>query len=403
MHRAVRALAMIALLVCIQLRPAAAVRPEAGASYPGAGAQPCFSPRDLAPFLQASVPLDEPTSGPAEPRTTRRASPVKAVYVTGHTASNRQAWFRILELLDETELNGVVVDVKDCSGRTTYSSTLPAVIEANASGNAIEDLVRLVRVLKRRGVYAIARLVVFRDPRLALSRTELAVKRPSGTIWRDRRGGAWTDPYSGEVWDYNLAIAREVAEAGFDEIQFDYVRFPTGPGAKSAVYPARDERSFRDAISGFLDRAREELSPMGVAVAADIFGLVPSAEDDLGIGQYFEDLAARTDYVCPMMYPSHYAPNSYGIPDPDARPYETVLETCRDAVERLQPGFGAVRPWIQDFSLRHRYEVEEVRQEIRAVYDSGLEGWMLWNPRNEYTLGALEAERRPRGGGPSIR
>lgn len=328
---------------------------------------------------------------------------VRGIYVTGYTAGRWERLRPLLDLIDATELNAMILDVKDCTGYTTYRSSLEEVREYGASGEHIESLAGLVRGLRNRGIYCIGRVVVFSDPVLSRARPDLAVREPGGHIWKDRAGIAWTDPYSPEVWRYNLDIAVEAAKAGFDEIQFDYIRFPSDGRVESAVYPSFDGRSKEKVIEDFLAYAVSRLRPVKVPVSADIFGLVPTAVDDLKIGQKYERIIAQVDVVSPMVYPSHYAPGSYGLEDPDSRPFETVAATVRDAQRRGPPGQAKLRPWLQDFSLRHVYARGEVVAQIEACESLGVRSWMFWNPANRYTSSAFRPWRRDWGTRPEVR
>ncbi len=313
----------------------------------------------------------------------------RGIYLSGHVAGDDDRFYELVKLVETTELNAMVIDVKDATGKTTYISQVPAVREYGAYSDKIEDLPGRVEELLRRGIYPIARLVVFKDPVLARARPDLAVQRPDGTVWVDYNGLAWTNPYAKEVWEYNLAIAREVAAMGFKEIQFDYVRFPSDGPLALAVYPGRTELTRAMTIASFLAEARRQLAAEGVVLSADIFGLVVSAADDLGIGQYYEAIQGSVDVVCPMVYPSHYGPYSFGIADPDSSPYEIVFRAMQDAVRRRKPGSAAIRPWLQDFSLRHTYGPAEVRRQIEAAKEAGVNQWLLWNPASQYTTAAL--------------
>ncbi len=316
---------------------------------------------------------------------------VKGIYLSGAAAGSDEIFSRLLKLVEDTELNAMVIDVKDGTGKTTYLSQVDLVQQVGAQGNKIKDLRRRIRVLKEKGIYTIARLVVFKDPLLARNRPDLAVRRLTGGNWKDRTGAGWTNPYQRQVWEYNLAIAREAARMGFDEIQFDYVRFPSDGDLSQAWYPSQDQRSRADVIAEYLAYARQELHKEGVYVSADVFGLVCSAEDDLGIGQVLEKVAPHVDFISPMVYPSHYAPRSYGLSDPDAMPYQTVLKSMQDATKRLQAmGSNAVlRPWLQDFSLRHRYGRSEVLAQILAVEEAGWNQWLLWNANSNFTFDGI--------------
>ncbi|MCL6450514.1 MAG: putative glycoside hydrolase [Acetobacteraceae bacterium] len=388
--------ALSSVALALGLAGVAAAGEVAGAPDRWGGVSP--SPR-----LRAPDPSPE-WSGPSGRAFRLAREPVKpqavrGLYMTGWTAGRPAEFLRLLALIDGTELNAAVVDVKDVTGRTTYPTRVPAAVAAGASSSLIPDLRALVRELERRHIYPIARLVVFCDPVLARARPELAVSRAGGGIWRDRTGAGWTNPYLPQVWEYNLALAAEAVEAGFREIQFDYVRFPSDGFIQGCVYPGADGRPRSRVVAAFLSLARERLGRLGAVVSADIFGLVPSAEDDLGIGQYLEHLAPAVDILCPMAYPSHYAPGSFGLPDPDLEPRATVSRTLSDALHRLKRWDPApvLRPWLQDFSLRNPYGPSQVRAEIQAVLDAGLESYLLWNPSNRYTAGALRPASRDWG------
>ncbi|MCL4425023.1 MAG: putative glycoside hydrolase [Firmicutes bacterium] len=315
---------------------------------------------------------------------------VKGIYLTAWTAGSPERMGQILRLLDETDLNAVVIDVKDQSGYVLYPSRLEAVREAGALKVKIQDLKGLLERLKEKGIYPIARLVVFDDPVLARARPELAIRNHAGTPWADGNGFYWTNPYNEEVWDYNLAIAREVAELGFREIQFDYVRFPDNAErvAREAVLENPAGLSRVEAITFFLRQARAQLGPRGVYVSADVFGLTTSSSDDMGIGQDFRAMAQVVDYISPMIYPSHYYnPGIYGLPDPEADPYNLVRRALEDARRKAAGTRAIIRPYLQDFSLKHKYGRSEIEAQIRAAHEQGIKEWILWNASNHYTPG----------------
>lgn len=324
---------------------------------------------------------------------------VRGIYLTGYTAGRRERFEELVRLVDETELNAMVIDVKDDRGKITYRSDLAEVLAAGAVDEKIQDVDRLLRALRRKDIYPIARIVTFKDPAIVRTRPDLAARNTAGEIWRDRTGAAWLDPYNREAWEYNLAIAREAALKGFREIQFDYVRFPSDGSVRTIVYPKNDGRQRADVIADFLAYARKELEPYRVFVSADIFGLITSVSDDQGIGQVLEKLAGGVDYLSPMVYPSHYALGTFGLADPDAAPYQTVFRSLADAVRRLGEDRKLIlRPWLQDFSLRNSYGPGEVKSQIRAVEDLGLKEWLLWNPANYYSedgLRKVSANARP--------
>lgn len=289
----------------------------------------------------------------------------------------------------------MVIDIKDDQGTLTYRSSVPLAVELGQSRFKVQNIRELLSLLYAHRIYPIARLVVFKDNVLPRRYPELAVQDERGRVWQDKKGLTWTDPYNRRVWEYNVELAKEAAALGFREIQFDYVRFPDVPRNTTLIFPAQDGRSKVEVIQGFLRYARQELRPYGVKVTADIFGLVTTAQDDMGIGQRLEELAEVVDYLHPMVYPSHYAPGEYGLADPDAVPYTTVKLSLSDALHRLsgRPGSARIIPWLQDFSLYHVYGPAEVRAQIKAAQELGLNEWFLWNPRNEYTVTALQPRR----------
>jgi hypothetical protein len=345
----------------------------------------------------------------------RRELKVKGIYVPGNLVPT-SAFPRLIELVETTELNAVVIDVKSDEGYIYYDSELPLVEQVGSERLRIKNPRQLLQELESKGIYTIARLVVFKDLELGKAKPEWAVQYPGGQPWHDRTGQIWMNPYIRQVWDYNIDVACEAASLGFDEVQFDYVRFPSDGSVSAARYPQRDERHESVVIAQFLSEARERLSLHGAYASADIFGQVPSVAFDMGIGQQWELLAGTVDYLSPMAYPSHYGPGVYGLPDPDAQPHATVFHTMQDAHAKfdslLSEGIpqklvgrvkevpdelrvsssdqvAVVRPWLQDFSLRHRYGPAQVRGQIEAVYEAGGEQWLLWNPSGLYTKGAL--------------
>ncbi|KKM09197.1 hypothetical protein SY88_20105 [Clostridiales bacterium PH28_bin88] len=315
---------------------------------------------------------------------------VKGIYVAGAIAGLESSMDELIELVEKTELNAMVIDIKDDKGEIVYEMKTPTVIAVGSSRNKVSDMAGLIKKLKEKGIYPIARIVVFKDPVLAEADRDLAVRTIKGSIWGDRKGQAWVDPYNPKVWDYILEIAIAAADLGFREIQFDYVRFPSDGSTKKIKYPAYDGRSRSDVIVDFLRFAKERLKPYGVFVSADLFGLTTSVTDDMGIGQEIERIAPIVDIISPMVYPSHYGPGNYGLADPDAKPYETVYKSISDAVARVGNTGVIIRPWLQDFTLRNSYGASEVKAQIQATYDNGLEEWILWNPRNNYTRSALK-------------
>jgi len=321
---------------------------------------------------------------------------VKAAYLTYFGVADRGIRGRVVDLLTRTELNGVVIDVKGDRGWIPYRTQVEAALAAGAQGPVIiRDFEGMIADLRSRGVYTIARIVVFKDNVLANARPDLAViDTRTGKPWVDNEKLAWVDPFREEVWAYNIAIAKEAARKGFDEIQFDYVRFPTDGRLSSARYARPNSKETRlPAIAGFLARARRELGAVGVYVAADIFGYTAFNENDTDIGQRIEELAPHVDYLCPMVYPSGYHVGIPGYRNPVANPYAVVHESVRLIRKRSAGTQVRVRPWLQDFRDyafdRRVFGVTEIRAQIQGSEEAGGSGWMLWNPRNDYTGAAL--------------
>ncbi len=339
----------------------------------------------------------EPSSRPIE--VVLRPHVVKAAYLTYYGVSHPGIRGRVFELIAQTELNAVVIDIKGDRGWIPYRTDVRAARSVGAQGPVImRDFDRIMADLKARGVYTIARIVTFKDNILAQARPDMAViDTRTGEPWLDNERLAWVDPFREEVWTYNLEIAKEAVRKGFDEIQFDYVRFPTDGRLSATRYSRPNTRASRvRAVSGFLARARRELGAMGAFVAADIFGYTAFNESDTDIGQRIEDLAPHVDFVCPMVYPSGYHLGIPGYRNPVLFPYQVVHESVRLIRRRAGGQPVRVRPWLQDFRDyafdRRSFGVDEIRAQIRGAEDAGGAGWMLWNPRNEYTAAALRVE-----------
>ncbi|MHB1395024.1 MAG: putative glycoside hydrolase [Clostridia bacterium] len=329
---------------------------------------------------------------------------VKGIYMTGNTVAYTERFNKLIDLIKTTEINAVVIDVKDDEGLMTYSSDLPDVEFTGANKNVrIKDINAVMKILRKNNIYSIARIVTFKDRRAGDKYANLAVKNTSGGIWRDRHGMSWLNPYNRESWDYIVDIAEEAAAKGFNEVQFDYVRFPTDGNTKIIDYGASAAgKSKAEAIAEFLSYGRDRLSKKGVVVSADVFGLVTTSTDDMRIGQHLESIAKSVDVICPMVYPSHYGKGSYGVAEPDFEPYKIVNRSMAVAKGRIDAikdvGRKAVlRPWLQDFTASYlptyqRYGAAEVRAQIKATYDAGAEEWLLWNAGNKFTAGALNKE-----------
>jgi hypothetical protein len=293
-------------------------------------------------------------------------------------------------------LNAIVIDLKGDGGQIPYASQMPLAAQTGAlKVRMISDLPGLVASLKARGLYTIARIVVFKDPLLAAAKPGWAVHNGDGSVWTDTSGLAWIDPFQKPSWDYAIGVAEEAAAAGFDEVQFDYIRFPDTRAA-SYAQPATQANRIAT-IDAFLQTARTRLQRYNVFLGVDIFGYVCWNSNDTDIGQKLEDLGAMVDYISPMLYPSGF---QFGIPghrDPVADPYAIVYESLQRAQERLAGQKVRLRPWLQafrDYAFdKRQFGDAEIRAQIKASADAKAIGWMLWNPRNVYsTDGLLEKQ-----------
>jgi hypothetical protein len=311
----------------------------------------------------------------------------RALYLSFYGVGSRGTREPALSLIRETELNAVVIDLKGDRGLVAYPTAVPLAAAIGARRiTTIPDLATLVRSLHGESIYAIARIVVFKDDPLATARPDLAVKRDDGTLFRDGEKQAWIDPFRSEAWDYNVALAEEAAAAGFDEIQFDYVRFPDSAHAR--LSKASTEAARIDAIKGFLVSARDRLVRYNVFLAIDVFGYTCWNTDDTHIGQRLEDLSPLVDYVSPMLYPSGFQFGIPGCSNPVSRPYDIVYRSLEQALRRTGGTAKHFRPWLQafkDYAFDRRvFDADEVQAQIKAAEDFGSDGWMLWNPRNVY-------------------
>ena len=370
----------------------------------------------------------------------------KGIYVTGAMAGTSNM-DNLIALVDRTELNTMVIDVKNDEGRVVYDMDSAFVREIGAVKEYVSDMPGLIRKCKEHGIYLIARIVAFKDPFLAENRQDLALTDKNGNIFRDKSGLAWVNPYKREVWDYLLEIARQAASVGFDEIQFDYIRFSTDAGMSKVDFGEEAlEQDKEDVITEFTIYAAQELHDMGVPLSADVYGVIIDSKLDASIvGQNYYEMAKHLDYISPMVYPSHYGPGNLGLAVPDAQPYETIFRSMKTS-RKVLAGMGReaenmqvsgndvsgnsisgnsisennasgksmdaadpkdlvpnqeiradVRPWLQDFTATWvkghiRYGPEEIRAQIQAVYDAGYEEWILWNASNRYTEGGLLPE-----------
>lgn len=307
---------------------------------------------------------------------------------------------RLIEVARTTEINALVIDVKDDRGFVLYRSSVPLAREigadtADGHWMSRSKLRAVLDTMTTLGIYPIARIVVAKDPILAQKKLDLAIKRKSDLKpWLDKNGNPWLDPHQRAVWQYAADLAREAYEVGFSEVQFDYVRFPDEKRLiTETVYPLANGRSRAQVIRDQLAFIRTVLKPQGIRVTADVFGLTATDTTDMGIGQRWEMFVDQVDVVLPMIYPSHFARGTYKLRNPNAHPYETIDHALKDAIARSDSVHNAalIIPWYQDFTLGSpRYEATQIRAQKKAGYDNGFQSWILWNPKSNYTLAALE-------------
>lgn len=366
---------------------------------------------------------------------------IKAIYVTGYAAGSASKMAHINDILDTTEINAVVLDVKDYTGMVSYEPDVEDVKKYGAFESRIPRINKLIKSFHDRGIYVIGRIAVFQDQILTEQRPDLALQSSStGSIWRDYKKVAWLDTAAVPVWDYNIEIAKDALARGFDEINFDYIRFASDGNLKDIEYPFFDETTLKhNTVKKFFEYVREKLPE--ARLSADLFGLVTETYDGMGIGQVLEDGFMPFDVIAPMAYPSHYAKGYRGFTNPAAYPYEVMKFSTDSALARLSTfnmklasqaqvdassttpvanppkARATIRPWIQDFDLGADYTAPLVRAQIQAIYDAGcsatlgtlvasgsapltrtepcsshVDGWYVWNPSNVYTKEAFLAE-----------
>jgi hypothetical protein len=311
-------------------------------------------------------------------------SEVRGVHVTMALASIPGRLDQYIALKAQG-LNTIELDVKDENGEIAFSPGSRLATKVGAA-KRYYDPRHLAAKVHAAGLYLIGRVVTFEDPILSAGWPSVAVMRADGARWLNNGGLGWTNPYDKRVWRYNVQVATAAAKAGFDEIQFDYVRFPSDGDISQIRYPGVHAQPMGWTIPMFVKYAAGHLHPLGVRISTDVFGL--SATRDLGIGQFPRRISRFVDTIYPMVYPSHYTSGEYEIADPDSRPGTTVAYSLRDFRKQVQ-GRATLIPWLQDFSLGRQYTLADVRDEIQAARLEHSKGFMLWNAAGIYTDGAL--------------
>ena len=344
-------------------------------------------------FLPLTALIAQP---PAQKPSAGDTAIVRGLYVNRFAAQSIKRMRQLIAMADSTEINALIIDVKDEFGLNIASTDTFVSRNAGKAG-VIPNVKALLDTLKAHHILAVARIVTFKDSVAARLNPQWTIRKADNSAWRDHKGLAWVNPYNKGLWEYDIRVAEEAVRLGFTEVQFDYIRFPEPyKSLPPQVFSDIGGRSKQQALAEFLTLARSRLAKLGVRTTADIFGLVTTVPNALEVGQQWEELAPVTDVLLPMVYPSHYPSGSFNIAHPNAEPYNIVHLAIRRAHERnLKLGLTGerVRPWLQAFTLgKPPYGAAEVKEQKRAVYDAGFDGWVLWHPGSKYEpfLSALE-------------
>ncbi len=348
-------------------------------------------------FFIGSV-IKIPDSGPVI-RHIKTPESVKAVYMTswvGGTAGIRE---RLINLVDTTEANAIVIDIKDATGKVSFNIDNEPFKSLESTDNRIPNIRELIDRLHDKDIYVIGRIAVFQDPYLIKKWPSEAVKQKTDEtkLWSDHKGIGWFDAGSQKVWDYVIALAEESYAVGFDEINFDYIRFPSDGDMQNIYFPISEGKSKPEVLESFFTYASDKLrtGKRPIVLSADLFGMTATNTDDLGIGQVLERAAPHFDFIDPMVYPSHFPDNWNGFKNPADNPYEVIkitMDKAGDRMEAMGEPRTKIRPWLQDFNLGATYTAEMVKAQMTATYDAGLTSWLMWDPRNNYTKAAFAPE-----------
>lgn len=337
-----------------------------------------------------------PANAEVQKLRTDPSQPIRALYVNRFAAQSSKKMKHLIGVADSTEINALVIDVKDEFG-LNFASSDPMLQKNAGTQTKVANMKALLDTINAHGILPIARIVVFKDSVTARMNPDHTIRKADGTPWRDKKGLTWVNPYANAIWEYNFRVAEEAVRMGFGEVQFDYIRFPEPyKSLPPQVFPESNGRGKTQALAEFLTTAKARMAKLGVRTTADIFGLVTTVGGALEVGQKWEEMVKSTDVVLPMVYPSHYPHGSFGIPYPNGQPYEvihTAISRGRVRTEAMGIKGQRVRPWIQGFTLGPpEYGPAEIEAQKKAVYDSGYEGWVIWNPGSKYDafLPALE-------------
>jgi hypothetical protein len=348
---------------------------------------------DVARDTSAATPRAASVDTTPPAATARREIPatVRALYVNRWATQSPKRMKRFIAIADSTEINGLVLDMKDEFG-LNYISRDTTVTRNAGRGGSVPKLREMLDTLRAHGIVSIARLVVFKDSVAARMNPTRTIRKPDGTPWRDKQGLAWVDPYDPVIREYNIRVAEEMARVGFDEIQFDYIRFPEPyPSLPKQIFPDAKGVSKPQALQDFLKAACARINAAGARCTADIFGLVTTVRGALEIGQEWEKISPAVEVVLPMTYPSHYPRGSFGVARPNADP-ETIQRVAIAKAHDRDIALGIktpehVRPWIQAFTLgAPPYGPDQITAQKNGIYAAGYDGWVLWSPGSKYEI-----------------
>ncbi len=314
---------------------------------------------------------------------------VKALYLTAYSAGSPKKIDEMIDLFEKTELNAIVIDIKDYSGKILYDSELPIVNELKTDEKRLGDVKALIEKLHEHDIYIIARQTVFQDPILSVKKPEWAIGSKNGGLWHDKKGLTWVDPTKKEVWDYNVAIGKEAVKLGFDEINFDYVRFPSDGNMNDVVY-TNGEKERHEIMKEFYQYLGDQFQNIA-PISLDVFGFVMERPEP-SIGQSLEDMVDAVDFVYPMMYPSHYPAGHLGFKNPAEHPAEVFEHGMAKGMPLTEGKKAKIRPWIQAFNLGAVYDAGKIREQIDVIEKYTDAGWLMWNASNRYSEAGLKSQ-----------
>lgn len=357
---------------------------------------------------QDSLSIDSVQNNSSSVMHIKTPDPVKAIYMTACVLSTNEFKKSLVDLIDQTEINSIVIDIKDFSGTISFPTNNPKLVGTQGTGCKAKDVKEFIEELHKKNIYVIGRVTVFQDPVMTKLRPDLAVKRASdGAVWKDNKGISFVDVGAKEHWDYIIELAKESYSIGFDEINFDYVRYPSDGNMKDIAFTHSDGNNKPESLRKFFEYLHGQLKDSGIVTSVDLFGMTTTNYDDLNIGQVLEKALPYFDYVAPMVYPSHYPDNFNGWKNPDDYPHDLIYFVMKSGADRADAlknatstpadikarvGKQQLRTWIQDFDYGGDYGPVEVRAQINASVEAGVPSWMIWAPSNKYTRDALKSE-----------